>query len=94
MSGLLCLVRRCKFRRPLDQEALEIGRMTALSPAEKLRIAFDLHETGRRMYLQTLRRKHRGLSEEQLEAKLLQWLLAPPGGENGDFPGPRSGRFA
>jgi hypothetical protein len=68
--------------------------MTALSPAEKLRIAFDLHETGRRMYLQTLKRKHRGLSDEQLEAELLKWLLSPPGAENGDFPGPRSQRFA
>jgi hypothetical protein len=68
--------------------------MTALSPAEKLRIAFDLHETGRRMYLQTLKRKHRGLSDEQLQAELLKWLLAPPGAENGDFPGPRSHRFA
>jgi len=68
--------------------------MTALSPAEKLRIAFELHETGRRMYLQTLKRKHRGLSDEQLHAESLNWLLLPPGAENGDSPGPRSGRFA
>jgi hypothetical protein len=68
--------------------------MAALSPADKLRIAFELHETGRRMYLQTLKRKHRGLSDEQLQAELLKWLLNPPGAANGDFPGPRSQRFA
>ena len=68
--------------------------MSALSPAEKLRIAFELHETGRRMYLQTLKRKHREFSEEQLQAELLKWLLTPPGAVNGDFPGPRSRRFA
>lgn len=61
--------------------------MTALSPAGKLRIAFELHETGRRMYRQTLKRRYPGLSEAQLDAAVLKWLLAPGSGSASGVPG-------
>ncbi|THV36965.1 hypothetical protein [Glycomyces buryatensis] len=66
--------------------------MGSLSPADRLRMAFEMHEVGRRMYIQKLKRARSGLTEPELREELLQWLLNAPGAENGDYPGPRSQR--
>lgn len=55
--------------------------------AERLRIAFDLHEAGVRMMRQTLRRRHPDASEEEVQRRLIAWLHERPGAEHGDAVG-------
>lgn len=55
-------------------------------------MAFEMHEVGRRMYMQKLKRARSALTEPELREALLHWLLNPPGAENGDYPGPPSRR--
>ncbi|MEU5155853.1 hypothetical protein [Glycomyces sp. NPDC021274] len=66
--------------------------MDSQSPADRLRMAFEMHEVGRRMYTQKLKRARSILTEPELRDELRRWLLNPPGAENGDYPGPRSHR--
>lgn len=55
-------------------------------------MAFEMHEVGRRMYVQKLKRVRSSLTEPELQEELLHWLLHRPGAEHGDYPGPRSRR--
>jgi Rv0078B-related antitoxin len=65
--------------------------------ARRLRLAFDLFQAGEEMMRQRLRREHPGLSELEIEVRLVEWLHTRPGAEFGDAPGrpvpwPRRGR--
>ena len=66
--------------------------MNSLSPVERLGLAFEMHEVGRRMYVQKVKRARSTLTEPELRDALRHWLLHPSGAENGDYPGPRSRR--
>ena len=57
------------------------------SPAEKLRMALDLFDTGVDLMRQNLRRRHPSASEAEIAALLAQWLRTLPGAEQGDAPG-------
>lgn len=49
--------------------------MSALTPAQRFRIAADMHETGKRMYKQKLRRKFPQASDEELRKMFVDWLM-------------------
>jgi hypothetical protein len=62
--------------------------------ARRLRLALDLFRTGEEMMRRKLRREHPDPSNDEIEARLLQWLQERPGAEFGDatgkpVPGPR-----
>ncbi|MFI5401542.1 MAG: hypothetical protein ACHQ1G_01190 [Planctomycetota bacterium] len=62
------------------------------TPAERLRIALDLHDAGVAMMRQNLRRHHPDADEREIERLLLAWLHERPGAEHGDAVGrPRRG---
>jgi hypothetical protein len=64
----------------------------ATTPAERLRIALDLHDAGVEVMRQNLRRRHPGAGEQEIERLLLAWLHERPGAEHGDAVGrPRPG---
>ncbi|WP_199035986.1 hypothetical protein [Glycomyces salinus] len=48
--------------------------MSQPTPAEKFRIALDLHEAGLRMHEQTLRRRYPEAGDEQIREALFAWL--------------------
>ena len=54
------------------------------SPAEPLRIAFEMFELGVDMMRQSLIRRFPGESETQIEGRLGDWLETRPGAEYGD----------
>ncbi|MDX1632473.1 MAG: hypothetical protein R3234_11460 [Thermoanaerobaculia bacterium] len=56
-----------------------------LGPAERLRIALDLHQAGVELQRQNLARRYPGASREDIEARLLTWLRHRPGAEWGDY---------
>jgi transposase len=60
--------------------------------AARLRMAFELFETGLDMMRQKLRREHPEWTEAQVEARLVEWLRERPGAEHGDAEG-RPGRW-
>lgn len=60
---------------------------TALSPAERFRIAMDLFQTGVDMMRQNLKREDPDASDEQIEERLRAWLRHRPGAEFGDCEG-------
>jgi hypothetical protein len=65
--------------------------------ARRLRLAFDLYQTGEEMMRQRLRREHPNLSPAEIEALVVKWLVERPGAEFGDalgrpVPWPRGGR--
>jgi len=67
------------------------------SPADRLRLAFDLFEAGEAMMRQNLKRRHPDASPEEIERRLIEWLSHRPGAEHGDAEGrpaawPRHGR--
>lgn len=62
-------------------------RPPATTPAERLRIALDLHDAGVEMMRQNLRRRHPGASDQEIERLLLAWLRERPGAEHGDAVG-------
>ena len=57
--------------------------------AERFRIAMDLFQTGVDLMRQNLRREHPDDSDEEIEARLADWLKTRPGAEHGDCPGRR-----
>lgn len=59
-----------------------------LTPAEKIRIAFDLFDAGVDMMRQSLRRRHPEESPEEIQRRLQEWLYTRPGAELGDGPQP------
>jgi len=60
--------------------------------AARLRMAFELFETGLYIMRQKLRREHPEWTEAQVEARLVEWLRERPGAEHGDAEG-RPGRW-
>lgn len=65
----------------------------ALTPEEKLRLAFEMHDLGCAMMRQTLLRRFPHETDEQRELRFVEWLQTRPGAENGDAIGrPRSRR--
>jgi hypothetical protein len=56
----------------------------SLTPAQRLRIALDLHDLGVQMMRQNLHRRYPALNDGEIEAKLLEWLRTRPGAEHGD----------
>lgn len=57
------------------------------TPAERLRIALDLHDAGVEMMRQNLRRRHPDADEQEIERLLVVWLHERPGAEHGDAVG-------
>ncbi|WP_437512378.1 hypothetical protein [Sorangium sp. So ce1099] len=55
--------------------------------AEKLRLAFDLHEAGVTLMRQNLRRRLPEATETEIDERLAAWLLERPGAEFGDAEG-------
>jgi len=67
-------------------------RHPATTPAERLRMALDLHGTGVEMMRQNPRRRHPEASDPEIDRLLLAWLHERPGAEHGDAVGrPRRG---
>jgi hypothetical protein len=56
-------------------------------PAEHLRLAFELFEVGVDLYREKVRREAPGISEEDLDRRVGEWLMVRPGAELGDAPG-------
>jgi hypothetical protein len=58
---------------------------------QRLRLAFEMFETGLSMMRQKIRRSDPTASDEVVEKRLVAWLRTRPGAEAGDAPGtPRS----
>ncbi|UQA56200.1 hypothetical protein [Polyangium aurulentum] len=55
--------------------------------ADKLRLAFELHDAGVALMRQNLRRRLPAASEEEIDARLAAWLKERPGAELGDAEG-------
>jgi hypothetical protein len=69
---------------------------SAESPAERMRIAFELHELAEAMLRQGWVRRHPGAGAEEVEAAVSAWLARRPGADHGDcegnlVPWPRNG---
>jgi hypothetical protein len=65
--------------------------------AERLRVAFDLHEAGIGLMRAKLSREHPELNQPAIDALLAAWLCQRPGATDGDAVGmagswPRSSR--
>ena len=54
------------------------------APARRLLTALELHDLGVAMMDQRLRREDPGASDEQIRARLRDWLHTRPGAELGD----------
>ena len=52
--------------------------------AARLRAAFDLCELGEAMRRAQLRREDPGATDDEIEARLVDWLRTRPGAEHGD----------
>jgi hypothetical protein len=61
--------------------------------ATNIRVALDLSEAAEKIALQNLRRRHPDATPEEIEQKLLEWLLNRPGAEHGDGVGRPVSRF-
>lgn len=61
--------------------------MSMSTPAERLRIALDLHDLGVQMMRARLSREHPEWTEPQVQAAVEEWLQERPGAEFGDCPG-------
>ena len=57
------------------------------TPADRLRITFELIDVAERMLRQRLRREHPELSEGDLEDRVAAWYAHRPGAEHGDAVG-------
>jgi hypothetical protein len=55
--------------------------------ALRLRLALDLFEAGEAMMREVLRRREPGLSDADIETRLVAWLRERPGAPLGDAPG-------
>jgi Rv0078B-related antitoxin len=54
---------------------------------KRLRLAFELFESGVEMMQKTLRRHHPNSSDEEIEKKIFEWLRTRPGATHGDTVG-------
>lgn len=57
--------------------------------AERFRLTLDLFQAGVEMKRLSLLRRYPDAAEEEIEARLRQWLGTRPGAERGDCPGRR-----
>ncbi|HYN41750.1 MAG TPA: hypothetical protein VE129_08240 [Thermoanaerobaculia bacterium] len=64
-----------------------MDELPAETPAERLRIAFELHELATSMLRQNWLRRHPGASADEVEAAVWAWLSNRPGAEHGDCDG-------
>jgi len=55
--------------------------------AQRLQTALEMFDLGESIMRQNLRRADPGASEQDIEARLHEWLLERPGAEHGDAPG-------
>ncbi len=55
--------------------------------AEHLEDALELADLAERMVRARLRREHPGWSDDELDARVLEWLHERPGAEHGDAEG-------
>ena len=55
--------------------------------AQRMKIAFELFETGQLMMRQNLRRKFPHLNDAEIEQRLIEWRHHRPGAEFGDAEG-------
>jgi hypothetical protein len=58
-----------------------------LTPEEKLRLAFEMHELGCQMMRQNLLRQFPNETDEERERRFVAWLQTRPGAEHGDAVG-------
>jgi len=58
-----------------------------MTDAERLRTALDLHQFGKAMMRERLRRDHPGRTESEIDELLQRWLAERPGAEQGDGEG-------
>ncbi len=68
------------------------AKIRIMSPVDKLRAAFELHEVGVALMRQNLRRRHPGESDKAIDELLTDWLRTRPGAEHGDAAGRPSTR--
>lgn len=61
--------------------------MTSPVAARTFRLTLDLFDTGVRMMRQNLRRQDPEADEREIARRLVRWLRARPGAENGDCSG-------
>jgi hypothetical protein len=57
------------------------------TPAERLRLALELHEAGVALMRCNLKRRFPGASDKEIEDRLVAWLQERPGAEQGDAVG-------
>lgn len=62
-------------------------------PSARLRVALELHELGRQMQRQRLRRERPHATDAELDEAIGAWLRERPGAEHGDAIGSPSDRF-
>ena len=55
--------------------------------ADRLRLAFELHEFAERAVRQRLRRDNPGITENEVDRRVGEWLSMRPGAEQGDAEG-------
>ena len=60
---------------------------TESTPAERLRIALEMHDEGVALMRQNLMRRHPDANEQEIERLLTEWLHDRPGAEHGDGEG-------
>ena len=58
-----------------------------LTPAQKLKIVFDLFDAGVDLMRQNIRRSFPEATPEEVDRRLQEWLLTRPGAEHGDCEG-------
>lgn len=64
-----------------------VGTSAPETPAERLRVAFELHDLAVKMLRQRYRREHAGATEAEVEAAVAEWHSRRPGAEFGDAEG-------
>lgn len=60
------------------------GVSADLTPAQRFRLALDMHELGVALQRQRLRRERPEADEGEIEQAVGSWLLTRPGAEGGD----------
>jgi len=64
-----------------------VDESRAETPAERLRIAFELYDLAEAMLRQNCLRRHPGATADEVEAAVGAWLAKRPGAELGDCEG-------
>ena len=69
-----------------------MGDDDAGAAADRFRTALDMFEFGEAMMRQRITRENPGLTADEIETRLVEWLHMRPGAEDGDAVG-RSGTW-